>query len=294
MIFIEQDYRRATCLAEKILRNVMIDRRYIAVITDQHIIEPGSLLYGLDTNASAARVFEALKAEPLAELVLSLGDLGDTTRNPNRETATASKDSYQHVKHLTEGLTLPLLTVAGNHDDPKLMEAAFPNQWESQKNGVCRYSFHGVDLISVDVRTGPEATGFISPETTKELDETLAQCRGALIFSHFPLFDLDNERIASGLSVTNREVLAPIFDRHRDKIAGCFSGHLHIWVSALINGIPVTSVPSSSFGFSLEPMSSDRETLSAAPCGYLLVGVATDGSVIVRPRFLPGATRNDR
>jgi hypothetical protein len=149
--------------------------------------------------------------------VLSLGDLGDTTHNPNRETATASKDSYQHVKHLTEGLTLPLLTVAGNHDDPKLMEAAFPNQWESQKNGVCRYSFHGVDLISVDVRTGPEATGFISPETAKELDETLAQCRGALIFSHFPLFDLDNERIASGLSVTNREVLAPIFDRHKDK-----------------------------------------------------------------------------
>jgi Icc protein len=267
----------------------MIERKYLAVITDQHITEPGTRLYGLDTNESAKRVFDALKMERLPELVVSLGDLADTSINPNRETATASEGSYAHARNLLDGLKAPVLTVAGNHDEPELMEAAFPSAWESHKDGVSRYFFYGTDLISVDVRNGPGATGWISAETCKALDETLSEAKRAVIFSHFPLFDLDNERIASGLSLSNREELAPVLQRHRDKIIGCFSGHLHIWLSGVIDGIPVISVPSSSFGFSLEPMSNEREKVSDVPCGYLLIGIGDDGSLIMRPRFHPGA-----
>jgi len=267
----------------------MTQRKYLAVITDQHITEPGTRLYGLDTNTSARGTFDSLKMERLPELVVSLGDLADTTENPYRETATASRASYNHAKNLLDGLKMPILTVAGNHDDPALMEESFPSAWEFQKNGVTRYSFYGVDLISVDLRDGPDATGWISEDTCETLNEVLADSKRAIIFSHFPFFELDNERISSGLSVVNREALIQTIQRHRDKILGCFSGHLHIWLSATIDGIPVVSVPSSSFGFSLEPLSAERERVTSSPCGYLLIGVSEDGSLIIRPRFLPGA-----
>ncbi len=269
--------------------NTMIQRRYLAVITDQHITEPGTRLYGLDTNTSAQRAFDALKMERLPEIVVCLGDLGDTTENPNRETATASKASYTHAKNLLEGLKPPILTVAGNHDDPALMEELFPSAWDFRKDGVTRYSFHGVDLVSVDLRDGPGATGWVSDETCRTLDTVLTNSKRAIIFSHFPFFDLDNERISSGLALVNREPLAVVIEKHRYRILGCFSGHLHIWLSAIIDGIPVVSVPSSSFGLSLEPLSAERERVANSPCGYLLIGIGDDGSLIIRTRFLPGA-----
>lgn len=266
----------------------MAGRNYIAVITDPHVTEPGTKLYGLDTNASAKRAFDALAREQLPQAIVSLGDIADTTLEPDRLKAVGSRASYALAKELAAGISVPILALPGNHDDPQLMEQAFPSQWQTRKDGVSTFSFHGVDLVAVDVRVGAEATGELAQPTIQALKEVLSRSRGALIFSHFPLLDLDNERINSGLSTANREALAPIFDRYRDRIAHCFSGHLHIWASAIVNGVPATAVPSSSFSFSLEPMGTEREKVSNAPCGYLLVGIGDDGTVMIRPRFLPG------
>lgn len=274
-------------------RHLMTQRNYIAVITDPHVTEPGTKLYGMDTNQSAKRAFDTLARERLPQAVVFLGDLADTTLEPNRSKAVGSRGSYELAKEFASEIPVPILTIAGNHDDPKLMDEVFPNKWKTRKDGVSTFSFHGVDLIAVDVRTGPEAVGELAPETIKALEEVLSQSTGALIFSHFPLFDLDNERINTGLSTTNRQALEPILERYRDKIAHCFNGHLHIWASAMVGGVPVTATPSASFSFSLEPMAADRETLSDAPCGYLLVGIGADGSVTVRPRFLPGRSGLD-
>jgi 3',5'-cyclic AMP phosphodiesterase CpdA len=268
----------------------MIERKYIAVFTDQHVVEPHAELCGIDTNSRIAEVFTALINEKLPEVVISLGDIADTTSNPNRGTALASYESYQHARELLKGLRPPLLTIAGNHDVPELLEEVFPNRWERICEGIKRFSFHGVELIGIEARTGPEPTGFLSAGALNELDRTLTLSKRALIFSHFPLLDLDNRRVTADLSVINRAELAPIFARHREKIAGCFHGHLHIWASGLVDGIPVTAVPSASFAFSLEPMASEWEVVSPEPCAYLLVGVGADGSVIARPRFFPGVT----
>ncbi len=268
------------------------NRNYIAVITDQHVTEPGTKLYGLDTNRSAKRAFDSLAQERLPQAVVTLGDLADTTLEPDRTKAVGSRASYELAKSLASEISAPILTVPGNHDDPKLMDEVFPNQWQTRKDGVSTFSFHGVDLISVDVRTGAEATGEIAPKTIEALEEALSRSTGAFIFSHFPLVDLDNERINTGLSTTNREALNSIFERYRDRIAHCFSGHLHIWASATVKGIPVTVVPSASFSFSLEPLSAERESVTNTPCGYLLVGIGDDGSVVIRPRFLPGVERS--
>ncbi len=269
----------------------MIERKYIALVSDQHVTEPATKLVGRDTNAAVQKLVEALKQETLPELFLSLGDVADTAKNPNRFEATATEESYRLAQDMLSELSLPKLTVAGNHDHPQLLDEAFPSLWHDARHGVARFPFHGVEIVRVDARTGPEATGFVSREALKELERVLESiATKAILVCHYPLVGMDNGFIDSDLSVTNRDQLAPLFYRYKDKIAGIYSGHLHEWIAGSQGGLPVTSVPSSSFGFKLEPMTSQMEVSSSAPCGYLLLGVGEDGSVLSRYRFLKGVT----
>ncbi len=112
-----------------------------------------------------------------------------------------------------------------------------------------------------------------------------------MILSHYPLFDLDNQRIDEELSTINRTDVQEVLRNHTDKISACFHGHLHLWVSGYNDGIVTHGVPSSSFLFSLEPQSTSDIAVSDKPSGYILLGINEDGSTIVRPRFLPPAQR---
>lgn len=264
--------------------------RYFALVTDQHVVEPGKTLYGLDTNTATKRLVQRLREESveLAGLIC-LGDLADTVLNPDRMTAVAGHEAYGYARELLGELGLPVLTLAGNHDDPEIIEEYFPNRWESSRDGVYISRCFDVDLIGIDVRTGPEPTGHASPGCLQALDEALTKSSRAVLFSHYPLFDLDNPRIDDELSTLNRREVQHIVDRQRPKIHASFHGHLHLWVSALRDGIVSYGVPSSSFIFVLEPQSGQKEVVGSAPCGYFLLGIGDDGSVVIRPRFLPAA-----
>jgi 3',5'-cyclic AMP phosphodiesterase CpdA len=265
---------------------------YFAVITDQHIVEPGSNLYGLDTKRSTESLIAQLRKEPVPLAgIVCLGDLADTVLNPNRMTAVAGPEAYGHARELLSGLTSRFLTLPGNHDEPVLMTEFFPSAWDHHEHGVYYSDIAGSTFIGIDVRTGPEPTGFASPESIQALDGILARSKRAIIFSHYPLFDLDNQRIDSELSTLNRAEIQNVLRAHAQKIAACFHGHLHIWIEGNRHGILTHSVPSSSFTFILEPQGTVLETVGDHPCGYLLLGVNDDGSIIIRPRFLPPAQR---
>jgi 3',5'-cyclic AMP phosphodiesterase CpdA len=270
----------------------MRDITYLAIITDQHVVEPGSTLYGLDTESSTRALCDLLSREvvPLAGIVC-LGDLADTVRDTNRMTAVATREAYAHARELLSPLPSTFLSLPGNHDDPNLMSEIFPTSWDTSKSGISCASLSGFTLIGIDVRTGPEPTGSASPETILALDEALHAADRAILLSHYPLFDLDNERIDNELSTLNRKEIQRVIHRHSSKISACFHGHLHIWITGYQDGMLTHSVPSSSFTFILEPQGNIMETVGNQPCGYLLLGLGKDGSIIVRPRFLPPAQR---
>lgn len=257
-------------------------------MTDQHVVEPGKTLYGLDTHAATRQLIARIHQEDVAlSGLICLGDLADTVLNPDRMTATAGHEAYQHAQELFSELELPIMALAGNHDDPEIMEQYFPNKWQSSDDGVCVSTCMGVDLIGIDVRTGPEPTGYASPQCLKALDSALAKSTQAILFSHYPLFTLDNKRIDNELSTLNRAQLSEIINRYRSKIHSAFHGHLHLWISTIQSKIISYGVPSSSFIFVLEPQSDDREVVSPpTPGGYFLLGINGDGTIVVRPRFL--------
>lgn len=265
---------------------------YFAVITDQHIVEPGSTLYGLNTRASAETLVEHLRQEKVSlSGIVSLGDLADTARNSDRMAAVGSREAYALARDVFSEIKAPFFCIPGNHDDPSIMNEFFPPAWTNHRDGIHYSTIAGTTLIGIDLRTGPEPTGLATQESLTILDEVLRESEKSVVFSHYPLFDLDNQRIDDKLSTLNRGEVQQVLQRYKHKVAGCFHGHLHLWITGYRDGILTHGVPSSSFTFLLEPQSTVHETVSDHPTGYLLFGINDDGSILIRPRFLPSAQR---
>jgi Icc protein len=265
--------------------------QYVAVISDQHITERGTRLYGLDTNSSAQELFVDLAKASLPKLVVSLGDLADTTLNPERSEATGSTEAYRNVLELARPLTQPFLAIPGNHDDPALLSSFLSNRWDYTRNGVSVRTFNHVDLIGIDGRTGPEATGLIAEETLAELDRALEQSRAAILLTHYPVADLDNPWVNDNLSVRNRDLLVPLFRKYREKVLACLSGHLHMRYMTDIEGVVCHGAPSTAFMFRMQPGSSEPISVSDNPCGYLLLGIDPERPLFIHHEYTQGAQR---
>jgi 3',5'-cyclic AMP phosphodiesterase CpdA len=158
-------------------------------------------------------------------------------------TAVAGHEAYAHARELLAELKLPIMTLAGNHDDPEVMQHYFPDRWGSSRDGVHVSRCFGVDLIGIDLRTGPEPTGYATADCLRALDQALAKSSQALLFSHYPLFGLDNSRIDDELSTLNRREVHETIAPYRSKIHAAFHGHLHLWISACASGLPRMEYP---------------------------------------------------
>lgn len=263
----------------------------MAVISDQHITESGTTLYGLDTNTAARELFTDLSNARLPKLVTCLGDLADTALNPVRSQATASSEAYDHAYELARPLTQPFLVIPGNHDDPALLPVSFGNSWDYTRHGVSVRTFNYVDLIGLDGRTGPEATGLIAQETLAELERALEKAQAAVLLTHYPVADLDDPWVNQNLSLNNREQLIPLFRKYREKLLGCLSGHLHMRYTTQVEGVVCHGVPSTAFMFRMQPGSDTPIAASDDPCGYLLLGVDPERPLIVRHEYTRQAQR---
>jgi len=260
---------------------------YIAVKTDQHVVEPNGLLNGRDTNASAQRLVDAIKNEQVPiSAVIDLGDLADTIRNPDRNTAVATEDSYLHAKAISEGLPGAQLKLPGNHDHPELMKSILGLGWEERGVGCGTWKLGSTTFVGLDLRTGPEPTGYLSDETAEALEQVLKSEERCVLCSHYPLFPSDNGRIDDGLAITNAPKLLSIIEKHREKVLAVLHGHIHMWWSVTYSGLPSYCSTGSGMAFRLEPQSSEYEKIIPQPLGYLLIGVKDDGSLVVRPRFI--------
>jgi len=82
-------------------------------ITDTHVVERGTLLYGMaDTARHLAESVSQINAmRPRPDLVLITGDL---VEHPGPRT-------YSHFRDLIAPLQVPVYLMPGNHDDPSIM-----------------------------------------------------------------------------------------------------------------------------------------------------------------------------
>jgi 3',5'-cyclic AMP phosphodiesterase CpdA len=88
-------------------------------ISDTHIVERGTLLYGMaDTARHLAETVSEINAmRPQPDMVLVTGDL---VEHPGPTT-------YSHFRDLIAPLKMPVYLMPGNHDDPDIMWSFFRN-----------------------------------------------------------------------------------------------------------------------------------------------------------------------
>ena len=90
---------------------------FLVQITDTHVVERGTLLYGqADTARHLAETVSEINAmRPLPDGVLITGDL---VEHPGPTT-------YSHFRDLVEPFRMPVFLMPGNHDDPEIMWTYF-------------------------------------------------------------------------------------------------------------------------------------------------------------------------
>jgi len=90
---------------------------FLVQITDTHVVERGTLLYGqADTARHLAETVSEINAmRPLPDGVLITGDL---VEHPGPTT-------YSHFRDLIEPLRMPVFLMPGNHDNPEIMQSYF-------------------------------------------------------------------------------------------------------------------------------------------------------------------------
>jgi len=264
-----------------------MNTKYYALITDLHVVEPDRNLVGMDTAAAVKKLVATLQQESIdLSGIICLGDIADTALNSNRGQAVGNNLAYAQARDILSVLNLPIFAIPGNHDDPLIMSEYFPSLWDSSRDKISVLRSLDFDLIGIDLRTGPEPTGFATQECLLALDEALTKSPRAILFSHYPLCELDNFRIEEFLSTKNRVEIQHVIQKHSPKILAAFHGHLHLSITAMTSGTFSYGVPSPSFSFKLEPQSSDREMITPTPGGYYLLGIRDSGAIIVRPRFV--------
>lgn len=213
-------------------------RTTIAQLTDLHIREPGRLAYGkLDTAPYLREAIASVQALPQApDAVVVTGDLTDFGRPAE----------YAHLRQLLDTLTCPVFLLAGNHDDPAALRAAFPEHVHMGGSGDLCYSQRvgGIELVALDTTVRGQPHGALGPERLAWLAHALeaANDRPVLLAMHHPPFrTLIGHMDAIGL-LQGAEELEALLRRHAN-VERVICGHLHRPISVRFGGTIASTCP---------------------------------------------------
>lgn len=209
----------------------------IAQISDMHIKTPGVLAYGVvDTAAALANCVEFLNTlEPRPDVVVASGDLVDS----------GSPIEYKHLRQLLAPLTIPLLVLAGNHDDRDTLRGAFKDHEYLAKRGPLNAAVSicpGLELLLLDSTIPGKPYGALEPETLSWLEERL-RCSddSAIIFLHHPPFET-GIRHMDRQNLRNADALAEVLKNTR-RVRLIAAGHVHRTTMTSFSGIPASIAP---------------------------------------------------
>lgn len=210
----------------------------IAQISDTHVKRPGKLAYRQVDTAAMLRacVEQVMAVRPRPDLVLITGDLVDR----------GDPVEYAYLRELLAPLSLPMLVIAGNHDDRDAMRVAFPDATYLPRSGYLHYAVNRGPLrfIGLDTLIPGEGGGMLCDERLQWLEATLSEAQDCptLVMMHHPPFDTGIAHMDEK-GLVGRETYAALIDRHPQVVA-TLCGHLHRMIHAQVGGRPAMTVPS--------------------------------------------------
>ena len=231
----------------------------LAQLSDTHIVARGHKLAGAVDSAallrSAVRALMALQPQP--DAVLFTGDLTD-----NSEPA-----EYEHLRSLLKPLQMPLILMAGNHDQRSGLAGIFGSvnpPHSSHQVGDLR-------LLSLDSVVPGQEHGALQPSQLEWLDATLAErpCEPTLVALHHPPFD-SGIRFMDGMGLLQgREGLKQVLQKHT-QVERLLCGHVHRLTLCRWGGTLALTAPSTAYQIALDLRIDGAAGYVMEPPGFLL------------------------
>ena len=211
----------------------------------------------------AATVAAAASFAPMLTAVVITGDIAEN--GTGRE--------YERARELLAPLTMPIHVIAGNHDDPAALAAAFgtTTRWSARVGGL--------RLVGLDTTVPDSDAGALGAERLAWIAETLAQDTApTMLAMHHPPIETGVAAMDEiGLPAADRAALAEVL-AGTPQVRRIISGHVHRAVTGRIAGCPVTLSPSAERQLSLDRGGGDDVVFTSEPPAFM-VHVAVDGDL---------------
>jgi Icc protein len=216
-----------------------MNRFLLAQITDMHVKAGGKLSYRVvDTEGSLARcIAHLLKLPQRPDAVIFTGDLTDFGR----------ADEYANLRRLLAPLSMPAFLVAGNHDSPSALRAAFADHvYLHQREGSLDYVVDDFPLriVVLDSTVSGRNDGALRKVQLDWLDGTLAAApqKPTVVALHHPPFWTGIGHM-DAMALANPQALEAVVARHR-QVERVISGHLHRTIFTRFGGTVASTCPS--------------------------------------------------
>lgn len=236
----------------------------ILLLNDMHISEAGDFFQQRDSGLVFEQVLQTLLTEQRPDMVLLNGDLCAT--DPVAET-------YQRVRSIMSGFNTPVMSLPGNHDDPKMMQhdlplphtvlrqcggTAFQLNPADPYCGWCNLQGWGILWLN----TSDNTLNAQQIDWLNAVSHNLVAEHGTIVFMHHPPTSIPSRFMETNYPLHNRAAAwaalaqVPALER-------VFCGHYHrTWNTA---GSLVTMVSSSLY--TIDPESENHRILHYNP-GY--------------------------
>ena len=218
-------------------------------ITDTHIDEPGTLVYGhFDTSLALTNAVEMINSmDPGPDLVLHTGDI----------TSHGSVARYEAFKTIVDDLNAPLVVIPGNHDDHAALREVLGGTPYLPVGGgeFLHYVIddYPVRLVCCDSVIAGETPGEMCPERLAWLDARLGEApdRPTIVALHHPPFYSGmTGSSAKGLRAGGGE-LDSLLRRH-PQVVRVLAGHVHRPITAAFGGTIAFAGPTTCYPFGLD------------------------------------------
>lgn len=181
---------------------------------------------------------------------------------------------YPHFRRLFGALGLPVLCVAGNHDEPQAMRRELAGEPFVLSGFVDMGKWR---IVLLDSCLPGSASGAISEQSLASLEAALASAgqRHCMVCLHHHPVPMDSRWLDS-VGLTNAAEFLHTIDRHKN-VRAIVWGHVHQAYDALRKGVRLLATPSTCAQFL--PKAQDF-AVDQRPPAYRTLELRADGSLL--------------
>ena len=233
--------------------------------TDPHLYgSETETLRGIATFPALVRTLDVAQARDWpVDAVLVTGDL-----------VQDDPAGYQHFRRLFSALSLPILCLPGNHDEPEAMHRELRGKPFVTEGYVDMDAWR---IVLLDSCLPGSARGRLSKQTLATLDSALSSAdnKHTLVCLHHHPVSMSS-RWLDQVGLENAPEFFEVIDRHKN-VRAILWGHVHQSYDALRKNVRLLATPSTCAQFLPR---ADEFAVDARPPAYRTLELRSDGSLI--------------